>query len=85
MSASLVRVSSNPGVSMSATLRPLSSNDCAVSITLVQECNPLPMCRFELLAKLMNYTPACNMLSANRMPDAEVSNEPWSFRFQLLP
>lgn len=55
MSESLFVVSSNPGVSMRVTDRPSSSKAWAIWTTLVQDWRPLPILRFDPLARLMNY------------------------------
>ena len=55
MSASLLVVSSNPGVSINATIRPSSSNGCATLIISVQDSSPAPTRRSDPLARLINY------------------------------
>ena len=52
---SLLVVSSNPGVSIKVTTRPSRLNGCATWTMLVQDLSPLPMCKFDPLARLMNY------------------------------
>jgi len=56
MSASLLVVSSNPGVSINATIRPPSSNGCATLIISVQDSSPAPTRRSDPLARLINYS-----------------------------
>lgn len=54
MSASLLVVSSNPGVSTNAILRPSTSNGCATSIVSVQDSRPRPTRRSDPLTRLIN-------------------------------
>jgi hypothetical protein len=55
MSASLLSVSSKPGVSISVTCRPSSSKGNASCTTLVHERKPLPILKFEPLTRVRNY------------------------------
>ena len=55
MSVSLRVVSSNPGVSIRVTRRPLTTNGREVRTSLVQLSRPRPTGRFDLLALLINY------------------------------
>ena len=56
ISVSVWSVSSKPGVSMSVTLRPASSNDGEDRTSAVAESKPSPTGRFEPLTRLMNWT-----------------------------
>ena len=55
ISVSLFVVSSNPGVSMSATRLPSSVNSSASLTSSVHEARSVPTRRFERLARLMNW------------------------------
>jgi hypothetical protein len=54
MSASLLVVSSNPGVSIRVTCRPSNSKGSEVWTTLVQERRPFPTRRVDPLTRLIN-------------------------------
>ena len=55
ISASLVEVSSNPGVSMRVTALPSRVSLSARWISAVHDSKPVPTRRFESLARLMNW------------------------------
>jgi hypothetical protein len=55
MSVSLRVVSSNPGVSIRVTRRPLTTNGREVRTSLVQLSRPRPTGRLDPLALLINY------------------------------
>lgn len=55
MSVSLRDVSSNPGVSIKVTIRPLRMNGLDVRTSDVQLSRPRPTGKSDPLARLMNY------------------------------
>ena len=52
---SILEVSSNPGVSMRITDLPLRANPSATWTSTVHASNPIPIGRFESLARLINW------------------------------
>ena len=55
ISVSVFDVSSNPGVSMRITLLPSRVNSSASVTSAVHDANPIPIRRFEPLARLINW------------------------------
>ena len=54
-SVSIFEVSSNPGVSMRVTALPLRVNSSASWTSTVHDSNPIPIGRFEPVARLINW------------------------------
>ena len=55
ISVSLFEVLSNPGVSMRTTVRPSRVNSFESWTLSVHDSKPTPTCRFEPLARLINW------------------------------